>query len=144
MKNEVKEALNEELLREIRRVKHMGAGTDDESKAVANIAKLLAQVNDAEKIDNEVVFKADDTDLKLNQLEFERDKFKAESERLKAEAEVSKKQGRIKLVIDGAAVIIPAGLYLWLCSKGFKFEESGTFTSTTFRNLINKIKPSRR
>lgn len=46
----------------------------------------------------------------------------------------------IKLGIEAAGVVLPLVFYgVWM-SKGLKFEETGTFTSTTFKNLINKFK----
>lgn len=38
---------------------------------------------------------------------------------------------------------IPMVFYAYWMKKGFKFEETGTFTSTTFRGLFNKFKPTK-
>lgn len=35
-----------------------------------------------------------------------------------------------------------SGPYLFL--KGFKFEETGTYTSTTFRGLFNRFRPTKK
>ena len=46
-----------------------------------------------------------------------------------------------KAGIAAAEIIIPIVFYsVWL-KKGFKFEEKGIFTSTTFRSLWSKFKP---
>lgn len=49
----------------------------------------------------------------------------------------------IKYGIDAAGIILPLAFYgIWM-SKGFKFEQTGTFTSTTFRGLFQKFKPTK-
>ena len=43
--------------------------------------------------------------------------------------------------IEIGGIILPLAFYgLWM-KRGFKFEESGVFTSTTFKNLFSKFKP---
>lgn len=49
----------------------------------------------------------------------------------------------IKVIVDGITIIVPIVFYNVWMNKGFKFEETGTFTSTTFKNMINKFKPSK-
>lgn len=49
----------------------------------------------------------------------------------------------IKICVDGAAIIIPIIFYNVWMNKGFKFEETGTYTSNTFKNLFNKFKPTK-
>lgn len=62
--------------------------------------------------------------------------------RLKIEEE-SRKDRFLRIGVDVAGIILPLIFYgIWL-RRGFKFEETGTFTSTTFRNLINRFRPTR-
>lgn len=73
-----------------------------------------------------------DTELKHKELkiEFERD-VELRSDRI------------IKVLIDGAAVLVPIIFYnIWM-NKGFEFEETGTYTSNTFKNMFSKFKPSK-
>ena len=40
-------------------------------------------------------------------------------------------------------LVLPLVCYgIWM-GKGFKFEETGTFTSTTFKNLLNRFRPTK-
>lgn len=49
----------------------------------------------------------------------------------------------VKLGTDIAGIILPLAFYgIWM-GKGLKFEETGTFTSLTFKNLLNKFKPTK-
>ena len=50
----------------------------------------------------------------------------------------------IRLGIAAAEIILPLMFYSKWMKKGFKFEETGTFTSTTFRGLFNRFKPTKK
>ena len=41
-----------------------------------------------------------------------------------------------------AGVVVPAVLYNTWMKRGFQFEKEGTYTSTTFRNMFSKFKPT--
>lgn len=46
--------------------------------------------------------------------------------------------------IAAAEIVLPLVFYAAWMRKGFKFEETGTFTSTTFRGLFGKFKPTKK
>ena len=48
-----------------------------------------------------------------------------------------------KLGIAAAEIVLPLIFYATWMRKGFKFEETGTFTSTTFRGLFNRFRPTK-
>jgi len=49
-----------------------------------------------------------------------------------------------RLGVEGAAIILPLIFYgIWM-RRGFKFEETGTFTSTTFKKLFNHFRPTKK
>ena len=53
------------------------------------------------------------------------------------------KDRSIRFGLDVAGLILPLIFYgVWM-RRGFKFEEEGTFTSTTFRGLFNRFKPTK-
>ena len=48
----------------------------------------------------------------------------------------------MEAAVDFAGVVLPLGFYgIWM-KRGFKFEETGAFSSTTFKNLIRFFKPN--
>lgn len=56
--------------------------------------------------------------------------------------EESRKDRFLRVGVEAAGIILPLIFYgIWL-RRGFKFEETGTFTSTTFRNLFNRFRPT--
>lgn len=66
--------------------------------------------------------------------------------RLKTET-AKTKEGRwmqiAKIVVDGAAVVLPLAFYgLWM-KRGFEFEKTGSFTSSVFRGLFSKFRPTK-
>ncbi len=49
-----------------------------------------------------------------------------------------------KLGLEAAGIILPMIFYAAWMKRGFRFEETGTYTSTTFRSLFNRFKPTRK
>lgn len=49
-----------------------------------------------------------------------------------------------KLGIEAGSIILPMIFYAIWMRKGFKFEETGTYTSTTFRGLFSRFKPTKK
>lgn len=86
----------------------------------------------------------------LYKIKLEEDKNNKEIELKKAEAELKvvelaevKKDRLVKIVLDGSAILVPLIFYgIWM-KVGLRFEETGSFTSTTFRGLFSKFKPTR-
>lgn len=65
------------------------------------------------------------------------------------EAELKEKQEQakdryFKLGIEAGSIILPMIFYAIWMRKGFKFEETGTYTSTTFRGLFSRFKPTKK
>ena len=50
----------------------------------------------------------------------------------------------VKVGIAAAELVLPLMFYgVWM-RRGLRFEETGTFTSQTFKNLFNRFKPTRK
>ena len=54
-----------------------------------------------------------------------------------------KKNQWIRVVMDTAGLVLPLAFYARWMKKGFQFEKEGTFTSTTFRGLFNRFRPTK-
>lgn len=52
----------------------------------------------------------------------------------------SKKDRVIKIVLDGAAILVPVAVSSYWMAKGLKFEQNGTFTSRTGQWLSNHLR----
>lgn len=73
-------------------------------------------------------------------------KLKIEEEKNKSELSNVKDQNKFRIVgyiLEGAGIVLPLMFYgIWM-RKGFKFEETGTFTSKTFMGLQKFFKPKK-
>lgn len=112
----------------------------NEDNSVFNSMKMKNEITkieneheiDNKKIENEVHKNNSDSDLKKKELDINiRRDIEYRSDRI------------IKIVIDGMTIIVPIIFYnIWM-NKGFRFEETGTYTSNTFKNLFNRFKPTK-
>lgn len=57
-----------------------------------------------------------------------------------AQMKDGKKDRIIKIILDGAAILIPVTVSSYWMAKGLKFEENGTFTSRTGQWLSNHLR----
>ena len=49
----------------------------------------------------------------------------------------------VKVGMAAAELVLPLAFYgIWM-GKGFEFEKTGSFTSTTFKNLLNRFRPTK-
>jgi len=86
--------------------------------SIGDLAKLMAVMNESEKIQNE------QERIKLDTLTLRHERI----------------NGIMSSCIKTAEIIIPSMVTVLLFNKGLKFEETGTVTSTFFKNLIHRIK----
>ena len=96
--------------------------------------------------------KADtDYDEKLYRRELDERHEKDESEKQTREEEFKRNQlaeqtkdRYFRLGIEAVGIILPLVFYASWMKRGFKFEETGTYTSTTFRGLFNRFRPTKK
>ena len=137
MSDEIKKELEKEILKEIQDLSALESGSKEMDSAIENLATLYKLNIEEVKIEHEAMEKAfdrgsaDETsarDLKLRQQMLNE----------------SIKDRYFKLGLDVAGLIVPIIFYgIWM-GRGLKFEETGTFTSTTFRGLFNRFKPTQK
>lgn len=106
-------------------LKNLDVGSKEYSMAIEDLTKLYK-------------LKIDETKTDLEQEEkFERRIMD------QTQAVEQKRISRGKLALDLVGIALPLTFYgIWL-GRGFKFEETGTFTSKTFMNLFNRFKPTK-
>ena len=123
--NEIQNLLDNEIVRRLKELDGMASGSKEIGVAIEDIEHLCKMRVEERKLNSE---------LESNARE-ERDKLVENAARAK--------DRYIRLGLDVAGLILPLAFYgIWMY-KGFKFEESGTFTSTTFRSLFNRFKPTK-
>jgi len=126
MNEEIKDLLAEEIKTEIRNLSTLEPGSKEKSTAIDNLVKLY-------KLRIEETKNEWDFNEKYNAHESDK-QFK------KAQLEEQVKDRYFRLGVEAAGIILPLIFYgIWM-HRGFKFEETGTFTSTTFRGLFNRFR----
>lgn len=136
MDTDTKEMLEEQIQKELAELQNLEVGSEEHVKACESISKLckvlLEQTRD-EAAFEEIVDRED-----LESKRFNLDKIYKEQEAAEA-----RKDRLIRYGIDIGGIVLPLIVYTGLIKTGFKFEETGTVTSSFFRNLINQVKPKR-
>lgn len=163
----IKTLLEEEIAGEFGELSSLQVGSEEHTRAVDNLVKLYKLrideakadmdyrekrdrremeaeqfKSDLERREQEQQLKRDQLDEQIKEHEDETD-FREREEQLKRDQMEDEALGRyIRLGAELAGIVLPLMFYANWMTKGFKFEETGTFTSTTFKSLFNRFKPT--
>ena len=155
MGENIKDLLNEEIAAEIQAISSLDSDSEEKSKAIEDLAKLyrlrieeIKSELDAEDKRSRRALESEasvrENEIKKSQLD-EQIKADVQDEQYKrSQLDEQAKDRYFKLGIAAAELLIPLMFYgIWM-RKGFKFEETGTYTSTTFRGLFNRFRPTKK
>lgn len=126
---ELNERLDKELERRFEDLENLETGSDEQGKATDNIVKLYKLRMDENEQENSKNADEDKAVLERHKLELEEQKAKDD------------KLIRILTTVTSVGVTI-AGFAVgshWY-GKGFKFEETGTICSSTFKGLMRDFR----
>lgn len=109
--DELRKTLDEEIKHELEKISSLETGSEEHATAVESLTKL----------------------------------YKLKMEETKTDLEREDKDERVKewywkCALELAQTVLPLFVGCAFMKKGFKFEETGAFTSTTFRWLFNQFK----
>ena len=137
MDEQIRNALAGALQAEFENLQGLAPGSKEYQQVVENICKLYRLGLEDVKNDNEW------NDI-CNRVETDTKQKEAE-ERLKRDQMAEQVKDRyFRLGTESAAILLPLIFYgIWM-RRGFKFEETGTYTSTTFRGLFNRFRPTKK
>jgi hypothetical protein len=145
------ETLNNELdkliLNQINSIDSLKENSD-KSTVVNDVVKLYKarceqekMLSDSDARQKEVELKEDELQLKSEELALKTREVSLKEREAVCAIENTEKDRLIHIIMNGVEFIVPMVFYgIWL-HKGMKFEETGTFTSQTFRGLTSKFKP---
>ena len=137
MEDNIRDLLSGEISREIQALSNLNAGSKEKSTAIDDLAKLYKLRIEESKNDWEY-------DEKYNRRVMEEEAGTRDEEMKRTQLSEQIKDRYFRLGIAAAELMIPLMFYgIWM-KKGFKFEETGTYTSTTFRGLFNHFRPTRK
>ena len=115
MNEEIRILLDNEIKSQIEGMSTFNTGSEEKERAAECIVKLYKLRSEDEKMDNE-----------------------------KTKAIEQSKEKWFKVGIVATETIVPLIFYGMWMKRGLKFEETGTFTSQTFRGLISRFKPTKK
>ena len=137
MDEQIRTALANEILAELNSLSGMEIGSKEHQTAVENVTKLYRLGLDDVRNDT-------DYDEKWNRREMEKEKQEREEEYRDKQAQEQKVDRYVRYGLEAAGIVLPLIFYATWMSRGFKFEETGTYTSTTFRGLFNRFRPTQK
>ena len=120
--DKIKDLLNEEIQRQFKDLASFAPGSKEKDMAVDTLTKLYKLKIEESKMENEEDARIFDGISKSEE----------KAERIKDQ-----------YGLEAAGLVLPLLFYATWMKKGFKFEKTGTFVSTTFRNLFSRFKPTR-
>jgi hypothetical protein len=130
MDEEIRKLLEEEIKAEIRDLSTLEPGSKEKSTAIEDLAKLYKLRIDETKNEWDFNEKYESRD---SDIQFKKDQL-----------EEQVKDRYFRFGVEVAGIILPLIFYAIWMKRGFKFEETGTYTSTTFRGLFNRFKPTKK
>lgn len=121
----VEHLLEQELEQELEELSKMDFGSDEYKATVDGVSKLMDRLNDSKKIELDIQEKAaareQDAEIKMEQIKQE-------------------KRGRMhETMTTVAGIVIPVAVTIWGTITTLKFEETGTITTTSGKNFVNKL-----
>ncbi len=128
--DEIQKKLDEVIELEIEGLSKFKSGSKEKADAIDDLAKLYRLRIEETKNKQDHV---DACEARKEEALMKQDQFDEQV-----------KDRYFKLCIAAAEIVLPLAFYAVWMRKGFKFEESGTFTSTTFKGLFNKFKPTKK
>ena len=133
----------EELGSEMDAISEMEIGSEQQSKAIDNLAALA-------KIRQNLIKSDVDNNFEQEKLNFEKEKFEHQKVQDNKKAQAEKRDKIVDYVLTAAGIIIPAALGIarihrdnkWM-AWGFEYEKTGAITSKTFNSLLKHFNSPR-
>lgn len=138
--DEVKKALDEEIISQIKGLSEMTDGCEAKTSAIDDLTALYKLRLEEEKLSN---------DLEVKKLEFQQETEQAELQKKEEEKRQKsifwkeKISDGLKIGLEAVKIIVPVMAYVNCFRQGLNFEQTGTFTSGTMKNHIRYLNPFR-
>lgn len=152
---EIKSLLDEVIEAEIAYVGFLSPGDEKKSKAIQQLADLhklrIDEIKAKTDADEKSLRRAMDSEqhraeLTLKERQADDDEAARTNEEQFKQHQLNDQviDRYVKIGVATAELVLPLVFYgIWM-KRGLKFEETGTFTSQTFKNLFNRFKPTRK
>ena len=139
MENTIEGLLDDVIKSELEKMKDSIMSPEEKRTMVEYLVKLNSIQTERKEV------KRKETELELKHLELE-DKIEVQTDD-KAYKEVLVKREMLQTFVKGGievfGVVAPIMFYSAWMKRGLRFEETGTYTSQTFKGLFGKFKPTK-
>lgn len=144
---EIKTLLDDVIETEISNLKTLPVEDERRGDAIRDLASLHKLRIEEIKAQADVEEKSERREMDSRQREEElaaKDADRTREEENQARQLREQKIDRyVRIAVAGAELVLPLMFYgIWM-RRGFKFEESGVYSSTTFRNLFSRFRPTK-
>lgn len=142
------------IVKKIQGLGSLSSGSDEEKAAIQSLATLhklhIEEIKAQTEADEKTERRAMDSEQRKAELALKERELDGKDADRTHEEESQTRQARDQMIDRcmraGVAVgelVLPLVFYgIWM-NRGFKFEETGAFTSTTFKNLLNRFRPTK-
>lgn len=144
MDEQIRQALADEILSQLNNLSTLDPGSKEQQTAVENVTKLYRLGLEDVKANTDYDEKLYRRDVDAQHEQEELDRQAREEQFKKDQLAEQIKDRYFKLGIGVAEIVLPLIFYATWMKRGFKFEETGTYTSTTFRGLFNRFRPTKK
>lgn len=144
MENKIRKLLEEEIRDEIQKISSMTPGSKEKSTAVEDLTKLYRLKIEEDKNESNFIEMRERRAMDTAKLTNEMKLHETDDDFKKGQFAEQIKDRYFRIGIAAAELILPLMFYAIWMRKGFKFEENGTYTSTTFRGLFSRFKPTKK
>lgn len=144
MDEQIRQALADEILSQLNNLSTLNPGSKEQQTAVENVTKLYRLGLEDVKADTDYDERVRRREMDEQHDQNELDKQAREEQFKKDQLAEQIKDRYFKLGIGVAEIVLPLIFYATWMKRGFKFEETGTYTSTTFRGLFNRFRPTKK
>lgn len=133
METKTKEMLNKTIRGDVEKLPFLELGSEKHSVAVEDIVKLCKVILTDDEQNNDAVDKKIRRDIEQS------------TQRHNVIQSIKDNKDRyIRYGIEAAGIILPLIFYGKWMRAGFEFEREGIITSSVFRELIKRFKPTRK
>ncbi|WP_304859239.1 hypothetical protein [uncultured Bacteroides sp.] len=144
MDEQIRQALADEILSQLNGLSNLEPGSKEQQTAVENVTKLYRLGLEDVKADTDYDERVRRREMDEQHEQNELDKQACEEQFKKDQLAEQTKDRYFKLGVEVAGIVLPLIFYATWMKRGFKFEETGTYTSTTFRGLFNRFRPTKK
>lgn len=144
MENEIRNLLEEEIKNQIQKISSMDPGSKEKSMAVEDLSKLYRLKIEDDKNESNMIEMRERRAMDTAKITNEMKSHELDDHFKQGQFAEQIKDRYFRLGIAAAELILPLMFYAVWMRKGFKFEENGTYTSTTFRGLFSRFKPTKK